>query len=633
MTSSKKEITEENMLSLNGLTYRNVKENIAREPVYFFTMILIEMLMLAFNSMLFSKDVQEICQEGFIMDVLIGFVTIFIIAVMVWLIYYMMRQSFKYRSKEISLYMLFGLKQKEIYRNYAKETMLMATLAFAIGAAAGEVLKHFVMAIFYRMFRLDYVIEMNFYYQAIILTALIYFFCYIAALAKIRKKFLKLTINELSQLERTNEKNKASKAIKTRKWLLSGNRLFIWRSVESEIKSIKKIIFFVSFLLMISIVGSSVAMMYTDYENNQIDAEYPYDVMVYHENPDLNFNKEKEILDSSSGIKQSLEYNIYQNQSSYMNNWLYCNLNFFGDRLKDKNGEFDESKLEKEDDYDVYYTYDTYMKLSDYNALLKMLGKKQISLKKDEYVLQIKQRLEPELSDTIRNREITCGNEKLHCKNISTVDFEQNGHNGADYVFVITDEAAQNMTPYYSVLTAMTREPVTEDITDRFDDDSGNFRYGSNHSILYTSPVLAKKEVEISLKSTVTAVLFPFAYVSLIFLCVAISLLAAHLMSTTKTNKKRYDLLRKMGMTKKEIDMIIHRQLAINYMIPLVMSLIPGWILSIKMSTQFILDTGLHTSYVRYILLSLLWILTVYIVYFIMTDVFFRRNIHYGRER
>ncbi len=93
------------MLSLNGLTYRNVKENIAREPVYFFTMILIEMLMLAFNSMLFSKDVQEICQEGFIMDVLIGFVTIFIIAVMVWLIYYMMRQSFKYRSKRnISLH-------------------------------------------------------------------------------------------------------------------------------------------------------------------------------------------------------------------------------------------------------------------------------------------------------------------------------------------------------------------------------------------------------------------------------------------------------------------------------------------------------------------------------------------------
>lgn len=43
------------MLSLTGLTYRNVKENIAREPVYFFTMILIEALMFAFDSMLFFK--------------------------------------------------------------------------------------------------------------------------------------------------------------------------------------------------------------------------------------------------------------------------------------------------------------------------------------------------------------------------------------------------------------------------------------------------------------------------------------------------------------------------------------------------------------------------------------------------
>lgn len=99
------------MLSLTGLTYRNVKENIAREPVYFFTMILIEALMFAFDSMLFSKDVQQICEQSFVMDVLIGFVTIFIVAVMIWLIFYMMRQSFKYRSKEMSLYMLFGLKQ------------------------------------------------------------------------------------------------------------------------------------------------------------------------------------------------------------------------------------------------------------------------------------------------------------------------------------------------------------------------------------------------------------------------------------------------------------------------------------------------------------------------------------------
>ena len=64
----------------------------------------------------------------------------------------------------------------------------------------------------------------------------------------------------------------------------------------------------------------------------------------------------------------------------------------------------------------IYYKYDTYIKLSDYNYLLKMIGEKEITLNKDEYVLQIKRRLEPELSDAIRNRVITCENHKYIVK-------------------------------------------------------------------------------------------------------------------------------------------------------------------------------------------------------------------------
>lgn len=122
---------------------------------------------------------------------------------------------------------------------------------------------------------------------------------------------------------------------------MSGNRLFIWKSVGAEIKSIKKVIFFVAFLLMISIIGSSIAMMYTDYENKQIDTEYPYDFMIYHENPNLDFQKEKDILRDSVGMQMYHEYVIYENQSSYMNEWLYTNLNFFGNELTNKEGEFE----------------------------------------------------------------------------------------------------------------------------------------------------------------------------------------------------------------------------------------------------------------------------------------------------
>ena len=47
---------------------------------------------------------------------------------------------------------------------------------------------------------------------------------------------------------------------------------------------------------MISIIGSSIAMMYTDYENKQIDAEYPYDFMIYHENPNFGFPEGKRYI-------------------------------------------------------------------------------------------------------------------------------------------------------------------------------------------------------------------------------------------------------------------------------------------------------------------------------------------------
>ena len=621
------------MLSISQLVWRNVKNTIKREPVYFLTMTLIAALMFAFNSMLFSEDVQRICEQGFIMDVMIGVVTVFIVMITAWLVFYMMCQSLKLRSREFSLYMLFGVKQRTLFHIYRKETMLMASIAYGIGIVAGMLLEHFLMSIFYHMFRLEYVIEMDFHIQTIVLTFVIYFLCYLFALASIRKQIMKLNIRQFCELERVNENDKKEnryKAHKTRRWLLKKNRLFIWRSVESEMISMRKIIAFVSILLMISILGSTVAMMYTDYENRQIDAEYPFDLMVYHKSPKIDFVNEKEVLDGFAGMKSSHEYVIYQNGDSYMNKWMYTHLDYFGDKFVDKKGAFDESKLELADDYHVYYAYDTYMKLSDYNALLRMLGHKQADLDADEYLLQIKRRLKPEMSDTMLRKIITCGGEKLQCKKISTIDFEQNGHNGADYIFVVPDEVAENMKPYYSVMAAMTQKPVTEAISEKLDAvSSGNsgFYYGSNHSILYTSPILAKKEIEVTLKSTVTAVLFPFAYVSLVFLCVAISLLAAHLISTAEANRGRYILLGKLGMSQTGIDKVIHEQLSIDYLIPLGIALIPGCLIADQVSSQFILDTGLRASFGKYIGLSLLWILMIYLIYFVLTDIFFRRNI------
>lgn len=630
------------MLNKNQLARKNVKAAIISEPIYFFTMVLIAALMFAFNSLFFSKDVQRACETASVLIAFLGIASVLIVMITEWLIHYMMRQSLKNRSNEFGLYMLFGIKGKEIFHIFLKETIYMAVMAYIPGVIVGEFLKHFLLVIFFHMFRTEYELRMEFQLWAVCFTAIVYLFCYLMAIFRVKRQFYKMNIRQLNEMQRINETDeklsrKKCREQKTRKWLLKGNRLFLCRIIESEIYSMRKIIIFVMALLTVSISGSTVAMMYTDYQNHQIDSEYPFDVMIYHQTPKLGFQQEKNILKREVEIKKSHEYVIYQNGSSTMNEWLYTHLMYFGDRFIDEKGMFDAEKLDADEEgYDVYYEYDTYMELSDYNTLLQMLGQKPVELLDNEYILQIKRRLEPELTTEIRERTILCNKTKLHCKKISTVDFEQNGHNGADYVLVVPDNAIKYMTPYYSVLAASTIKQSTEEVFDKLDAVSiGNDElcWGSNHSILYVSPILLNKQIEIELKSTLVPVIFAFSYVSIVFLCVAISILASHLVSISESDRNRYLLLEKIGMNHAKIDTIIHEQLVVNYLIPLGMALVFGCLIANYVSKNFILATGLNTVWIKYVFLSLLWILLLYTVYFILTDIFFRRNIHHRRRR
>ena len=63
-----------------------------------------------------------------------------------------------------------------------------------------------------------------------------------------------------------------------------------------------------------------------------------------------------------------------------------------------KDGSPDLKKLEKDlADGGFYCRYDTYMKVSDYNDLRRMLGLSEVQLKKHEYIIHIKERIRKEV--------------------------------------------------------------------------------------------------------------------------------------------------------------------------------------------------------------------------------------------
>lgn len=115
------------------LALRNVKRMAKDYVVYFMTMAVVTALMFSFNTLLFSKDVQNLFQMDAMMSVMTGLATAFIVPIIAWLINYMVRFVLEKRSREFGIYLLVGVKKKEIARLYFTENLLLGAGAFLVG--------------------------------------------------------------------------------------------------------------------------------------------------------------------------------------------------------------------------------------------------------------------------------------------------------------------------------------------------------------------------------------------------------------------------------------------------------------------------------------------------------------------
>ena len=119
------------------LAFRNVKRMAKDYIVYFMTMAVVTALMFSFHTLLFSKDVQNLFQMDAMMSVMTGLATAFIVPIIAWLINYMVRFILEKRSREFGIYLLVGVKKKEIARLYFTENLLLGAGAFLVGMGLG----------------------------------------------------------------------------------------------------------------------------------------------------------------------------------------------------------------------------------------------------------------------------------------------------------------------------------------------------------------------------------------------------------------------------------------------------------------------------------------------------------------
>lgn len=681
------------------LAIRNVMRLAKDYVVYFLTMTFVTALMFAFNSILFSEDVQGLFDIAGMMAAMVGIATFFIMWIIAWLIHYMVRFILEKRSREFGIYLLIGMQKKEIARLYVRENLVLGVGAFMLGIGIGMLLQQILMSILYGMIQMNYHIQLEMNRACFFMTAGCYAGCYVLALFRLRKRFQKMNIHDLMEAQKKNEEI-VEKHEEVKRWLFpvsilflilfgvlllgggvlsngsillflvglvlviylfytglsawiicyvrrkgsavyKGQNLFLLRQFASKLKTMRFTMGTLTSLFTIAFLGCTAAMMFNDYQKQVLNNKFPFDVQIYNGDSSHDFEEELALLHQETDVKDSYPYRIYTDGTNQVNTWLYTHLKYFGTIYKNEDGTPNEKKIRTENDQS-YCTSDTFMSLTDYNYLRSMLGYQFVDLGENEYLIHMKKRVHNELGDF--SKHLTIGKKINEGKALSfagykTEPFSQDGHNGGDYVIVVPDHIIEKMTPFYSELAVDLNEKASKDLSQKLDDlredlsfgdqeqKENSWCFGSDTVVTYAAVNLVRDNAIPEVRYMLSAIIFPAFYVGFVFVCVALTVLSVQQLSDSTKYRFRYDVLRKLGLDRKEISRTVRKQLVAYYLCPVLFAAGISGIIGIYMSRKFIFFTGVSTSVFQYFGIAFILFFAIYAVYFIATYVGFRRNI------
>ena len=678
---------------LSKLSRRNARRSAKDYAVYMITMIIFAALLFAFNSMLLSRDVAMVLEDVPLMAIMVGLATFFIILIIAWLIRYMVFFMLGKRSREFGIYLLIGMKNRQIAKLFWRENLLMGCLSFLLGLVFGLFLQQALLAIFYSLIGNAYSLALDLNPYSFLMTIGLYFGCYLLALWRSKKKFRKMNIRQLMTADNHNQPIN-EKGDKGKQWLFflslayiaafyfflfrggfsfseaflatigfiiaiyliylglssfvaryirskragiykSGN-LFLLRQFSGKIKTMPFTMGTLTVLFALAMVGLSIAMMFSDYLDKQLPHDFPFAVSISHPDPEHTFTEEIALVTQAADVRDIYPYAIYQNGTNEVNTFLYTNLRYFGDALKAPDGTPDRALIKQS--VWAYYQFDTFMKLSDYNYLRKMLGHDEISLGGQEYLLHLSARVHRETGDSISRAEIKIGGLIYDFAGIKTEGFGQDGHNGADYLIIVPDAAIAMMEPYYGrlVMDIENEKPGLQSLLDpapaadepEKEDDFFIRGYGTKQIMVHSSEIVIRADVVHEVKYILSSIIFPLFYIAMVYLCVALTVLSVQQLSDSNKYKFRYAVLSKLGLNGKDIDKVIWKQLLWYYLCPIIAAILISAVIILFASELFVRSTGVNTAVFAYFGVSAALLFGIYALYFAATYVLFKRNIH-----
>lgn len=652
---------------LSKLAFKNASKSIRDYAVYFFTLVLAVCIFYMFNSIYAQKDIMVVTETTAesmkALRQILSYISVFVAVVLGFLIVYANNFFIRRRKKELGVYMTLGMSKRNISMILMLETSFMAGMALVTGLLLGifgsQMMSVFTAKIFeadlsaYRfVFAPDAAVKSVIYFGVIFLVVML-----LNTITIGKYKLIDLLYggrkNETIRIKNMKTAMKvfvasilclaAAYALILNNgiihvnlyfalsiilgtvgtllffWSLSGilikimqrNKrlyfkqlnMFVVRQFSSKINTnfVSLSVVCIVLLLVIGIFSTGYSMQ--NILSTQLRTEIPYEYSVI----DYNYGESDTILSRlPSEIKGS---------------------SLIADSYECVEGIMAEGKVYYQD-YDVEipealsaYGYGdtplTFVSLSDYNGMRKLQGMDEVDLSENNYRILYDKDTVRELAKQFHDKNI---NLTLDGNVLSPVneaeEFIMSNSGMGQIIFVVADAWMKNMNVDTMIWNV---QCVSEDAAKEFGALLDNYQEKSERECAFVHYV-SKQQVYESSVTTKAIIAFLAIYLGIVFMIACAAILAIQQLSEATDNVERYNLLKKLGVERRELNRALFIQILSYFLFPLLLAVIHS-VVGLTVASREVIEVFGDMNVASTIFATSVFIVLVYGSYFLLTYV------------
>ena len=259
----------------------------------------------------------------------------------------------------------------------------------------------------------------------------------------------------------------------------------------------------------------------------------------------------------------------------------------------------------------------TFVSLSDYNGMRKLQDMDEVDLSENNYRILYDKDSVRELAEQFHDKNINITiDENVLSPTNEAEEFTMSNNDMGQIIFVVADTWMKNMNIDTMIWNV---QCVSEDAAKEFGTLLDNYSKKSERECAFVHYV-GKQQVYESSVTTKAIIAFLAIYLGIVFMIACAAILAIQQLSEATDNVERYNLLKKLGVERRELNHALFVQILSYILLPLLLAVIHS-VVGLTVASREVIKVFGDMNVASTIFATSVFIVLVYGSYFLLTYV------------